>query len=270
MHLVEHLLYHGHRIDCAAGAGDLGDHRATIALDLGNGKRQIPRRRHILETGIGEIAAGNLRSAFQQMAETAARAEPLEIVHAPVEFMHHRREKQRRIGDAAGDHDVSAAAQRLDDGLRAQICLRRDHVRGNRTHRRIVFQNGAAERGDAIGDEAAGDGCNLFSLCAMLAQQLNNALCRAVRIDPALIADDSGAAPEASGKHSLHTIVEIGVISGERRIAPLADLRRRHGRLSHRLETEIVEIAALGVEFRRLDAVTPPRRSRPYPQCRQK
>ncbi len=77
--------------------------------------------RHVLEPGIGEIAAGDLRAAFQQMAGHGAAAELHPVVERPAEGVDERPERQRRIGHAAGDHDLCALTQCFDDGTGAEI-----------------------------------------------------------------------------------------------------------------------------------------------------
>ena len=108
VHLVEHLLEHGHAADRAAGAGDLGDHRAAIGCHLGDREGEVPGLRHVLVAGIGKIASGHLRAAFEQMADARTRAEMRRIVLVPAELDHHRGKKERRIGDPPGDHHLGA------------------------------------------------------------------------------------------------------------------------------------------------------------------
>ena len=118
---VEHLLLHGHQVDRAAGARHLGEHGGTVRLDFDDRKGQVPRFRDILESGIGEIAAGDLRAALHQMAEAVAGAETRMVQRIPTEFVHHRRHEDGRIGDAAGHDDLRALLERFDDRLRAEI-----------------------------------------------------------------------------------------------------------------------------------------------------
>ena len=122
--------------------------------------------------------------------------------------------------------------------------------------------SGIGEVQHPVGDEAAGDRGHLDSTrSAELAQPVHDPLGCALRIDPALVRDDLGAAPEAAGEDTLHAVVKIGVIAREIRVAALAHLRGGDGRLRHRLEAEVVEVALLCVEARRLEPVAPPRRS---------
>ena len=159
-----------------------------------------------------------------------------------------------------------ALPQRLDDRLGAEVGLGRDHVAAQGLHRPAVLEDGGAEAEHPLADHAAGDGGDLHPARAEPAQPLRDALRRALRVDPALVADDPGAALEAAGQHGPHPVVEVGVVSREVRIAPLADLRGGDGRLRHGLEAEVVEIAPLRVEPRGLDAIAPPRRPSPDAQ----
>ncbi len=47
------------------------------------------------------------------MPGDGALPQQIPVVHRPAEGMNHRRQKQRGIGGAPGDHDIGAAGQRL-------------------------------------------------------------------------------------------------------------------------------------------------------------
>ena len=70
---------------------------------------------------VGEVAAGGLRAAFQDMADQAAGTEPVVIVRGPAEFMHQNAERQRAVGATAGDDDVGARGESGCDRQRAEI-----------------------------------------------------------------------------------------------------------------------------------------------------
>jgi len=67
---------------------------------------------HVLDAGIGEVAAGDLARAFEQMADHRPAAEALPVVEGPAERVDERREHERGIGDAAGDDHVGAGGER--------------------------------------------------------------------------------------------------------------------------------------------------------------
>ena len=182
------------------------------------------------------------------------------VERVPAELVHHRRHEDRRVGDAPGDHDLRSGLQRLHDRLGAEVDLGGDELRLERRGRPAVLHDGVGQLEHAVGDQAAAHRRDLHAALSVLAQPVHDALGSAFGIDPALVRHDARAAPQAPGQHRLHAIVEIGVVARERRVAPRAHLGGRHRRLRHRLEAQVIEIALLGVERRRLDAVAPPRR----------
>ena len=99
----------------------------SVALPSGStsaiGKAEVPRLGHVLEAGIAEVAAGHLRAALHQVADAAALSEQSVVERIPAELVDHRRDEDRRIGDAAGDDDLRAGLQRLDDRLGAEVHL---------------------------------------------------------------------------------------------------------------------------------------------------
>ena len=62
---------------------------------------------------------------------------------------------------------------------------------------------------------------------AKLAQPVDDALRRALRVDPALVADDLGATLQAPGQHRTHAIVQVSVVAGKGRVAARAHLGGR-------------------------------------------
>ena len=259
MHFVEHLLLDRLQVHGAAGAGHLRDHGVAVGLDLRDREREVPRIGHVLEAGIGEVAAGHLRAALHQVADAVAGTELRVVERVPAELVHHRRHEDRRVGHAAGDDDLRALLQRLDDGLGAEVDLGRDQVLAQRGSRLAVLEDRVGQRQHAVGDQAAVDGGHLHAARrSALAQPVHDALGRAARVDPALVGDDLRAALQARRQHRPHAVVEVGVVAGKGRVAARAHLRRRDRGLGHRLEAQVVEVAALGVEAGRLDAVAPP------------
>ena len=143
---------------------------------------------------------------------------------------------------------MRALFQRVDDWLGAKVSLGRNKLVLKRRRRQAVFQNSVGEVEHAIGDEAAVDGGDPDAASAELAQPVNNAFCRAVRIDPSLVGDDLCSAFQASGQYGAHAIIEPRVVSGESRVATFAHLCCRNRCFGHRLETQIVEVALVGIE----------------------
>ena len=84
VNFVEQLLDHGEAVDAPAGAGGLGDDDAAVGVDLGDRIAEIGHARHGLERRIGEIAAGDLAAAFEQMAGERAGREAIPIVRLAI------------------------------------------------------------------------------------------------------------------------------------------------------------------------------------------
>src|SRR5438132_2071618 len=57
--LVEELLFRGPQRDGAAGAGDLAEHAVAVAIDVAPWKAELREVRHVLQSRLGEIAAGH-------------------------------------------------------------------------------------------------------------------------------------------------------------------------------------------------------------------
>ena len=67
---------------------------AAIGIDRRDWIADAFRRRHVLEPGISEIAAGGLRPAFEQVTGHGATAEPRPIIVVPAEGVDQRCERQ--------------------------------------------------------------------------------------------------------------------------------------------------------------------------------
>ena len=79
--------------------------------------------------GVDPQAAGGLRAALDEVPGDRRRREAVEIVaEVPAELVRRRADRQRRIGDAAGDDDARAELQRLDDRLRAEVGVGADDL----------------------------------------------------------------------------------------------------------------------------------------------
>src|SRR5437667_7811969 len=67
--LVEELLVRGAQRDGTAGADDLAEHAAAVAIHVAPRKAELREIRHVLEPGLGEVSAGDLARAFEQMPD---------------------------------------------------------------------------------------------------------------------------------------------------------------------------------------------------------
>ena len=88
--LVEHLLADGQRRHRAAGFLGLGDDEGTVCETFCDRPADIvPAGFHVFP--VREIAARDLRAAFQQMAAQRALRQPVVVGRLPSEFMDERR-----------------------------------------------------------------------------------------------------------------------------------------------------------------------------------
>ena len=85
---VEQLFAAGGHRHAAAGLRQFGDDGAAVGLHLGQRKAQLGQTWHILVARVGEIAAGDLARAFQQVAHQDALAQPGPVVGGPAEVVH--------------------------------------------------------------------------------------------------------------------------------------------------------------------------------------
>ena len=91
---------------------------------IGNPSRA--RSGNVLVSRIGEVAAGDLARAFQQMTDQRALSERGQSCRSASRTHGQRRQEQRRIGNAPGDHDVARRRQRFHDRFGTEICIRGD------------------------------------------------------------------------------------------------------------------------------------------------
>ena len=254
VHLVEQLLLAGLQVDHAAGAGELGDDGAPVLADLGEGKAEVREVRRLLVAGIDEISAGDLPRAFEEMPDERALAEPVPVVGAPGELVHQRREKQRRIAHPAGDHDIGAAGERLDDRLGAEIGVGGNHARGDVGDAALGFDERQVAPAQRICDIVAGDGGDLQARQAHLPRDRHRGADGADRVRGAHVGDDLHAVGDAGPQHRAEPLGEQRIEAGVG-IAPACLLRERDGALGEAFEHEVVEVSAGGEVGRGLDAV---------------
>jgi hypothetical protein len=103
----------------------LGDHRSAVGGHLGD------REAGVLEPGyLGEkreVAAGSLRPALDHVPGHDGAGQGVPVVALPAVMPRGRAQRQRRVGDPAGDDDVRAAGQGLGDAPPAQVRVRGEH-----------------------------------------------------------------------------------------------------------------------------------------------
>src|SRR5205823_10762753 len=72
---------------------------------------------------IGADPAGNLRAAFDQVAGNRGPGNMIVVVHRPAEMCDTRRDGETWIGHAAGDDNIGAAIERVDDRRGADVSV---------------------------------------------------------------------------------------------------------------------------------------------------
>ena len=68
-----------------------------------------------------EVAAGGLDAAFDDVAGGDGTGERVVVGAAPAEVRGGRSDDHRRVGDPAGDDDVGAGVEAVDDAPRAEV-----------------------------------------------------------------------------------------------------------------------------------------------------
>ena len=102
---------------------------SDTVLGLGYSRDFNDRKADVRRVGyvepIGADASSYLCTAFDQMAGHGCPGQSIEIIFVPAKMIETWRHRQRRIGDATGDHNVRAAGQGIDDRRRAEIRIGR-------------------------------------------------------------------------------------------------------------------------------------------------
>ena len=213
--------------------------------------------RHIQVAGVGQVAAADLRGALQQVAHQHALAELRPVVGAPAKGVHQRREEQRRVGHAAGDHHVGPRGQRRQQGLGAQVGVGRDQpfaqlrrTRGaGALHQRHVMRAHPAQHVVARHHRHAQTRQAEFS------RHRQHGLPGGLRVCGAHVADHPHPLAHAGWQHGAHARLQHRVVAVAR-VFRAAQLRQRDGALGQALEHQRVQPAPLGQGLRGVDAVT--------------
>ena len=114
VNFVEQLLLHCPFGYHATGAWWFGDHQAAIPLDLDDGVAQPSHTGNILEARIGEVAAGDLSAAFDQVTRQRTRRQPVPIILGPAMVIAQRCQRQGGVGHASGNHHLGSLIQGLN------------------------------------------------------------------------------------------------------------------------------------------------------------
>ena len=224
------------------------------AATSASGKAQAREIGDVLEAGIGEVAAGDLPGALQQVADDRAAPEPGPVLHRPAELVDLRRQEHRRIGRAAGDDDVGAARQRFHDGPGAEVGVGRDELVAERADRLAGLFEQVVATSHHLQHVVAGDGGDLDPAEAQRAGDLLDLLGGGERVGSTHVGDDPDALGAAGGQDRLHPLDEQGIVA-LRGIFQLRLLGERDGALGQAFEDQVIELALLGQLDRRLDPI---------------
>ena len=81
-----------------------------------------------LRPGVGEVAAGHLGAALEQVAGDRRAGEGVPVRLAPAEMGHRRPDHERRVGDAPGDDDLGTGPQGVRDRRCAEVDVGADQL----------------------------------------------------------------------------------------------------------------------------------------------
>ncbi len=236
--LVQHLLQHRMHRDQPTGAFRLADDELAAGLDFDDGETHVGvALAHQLP--VGEVAAGALRAAFDDVARYRAGGELVVFVFFPTELVHQRAQHHGGVDAAPGDDDLRAGIQRTGDGDGAEVGVHR-HQGGR--HRLATVQLGAVgefllARQQVVAqhhadlDRHAGLGGNFLQ--RLLAGQ---------RIDAAGIGHHLDAARlDLAQQRRHHVLDEVGGITVVG-IAHTLGGENRHGDLGEVVENQVIDI----------------------------
>ena len=109
VHLVEQLLLHRRASTSPPVPSAFPTVNAAVGVDLDDREADRVEVGHVLEPRVGEVPAGDLRPALDQVPGDGGAGEPSQSVSRPAEVGHRRPDRQRRVGHAPGDHHLAPA-----------------------------------------------------------------------------------------------------------------------------------------------------------------
>ncbi|CRQ82760.1 hypothetical protein PAERUG_E16_London_17_VIM_2_04_14_02801 [Pseudomonas aeruginosa] len=235
--LVEHLFADAQFADQATGAGRLGHHEAPVGLDLDDGETDVLVVRHLLP--VGEIAACALRAAFDDVPGEGGLGQSVVVVPGPAELVHQGGADHRAVDHPAGDHDIRAQAQGLDDARRAEVGVERDAHRRERRVAEHLADAGLGQFGLARLQVVAMEHGDLQLHPGLLAGRGEGGG-TGLRIDPASVADDADLLLGDLAQQWCEDLDEVGGVAGVRlfQAGPGHD---RHGDLGQVVEHQVVQ-----------------------------
>ena len=252
---VEKLLGAGGGVDAPACAGTLADGHVARSGDVGEGEAEARQSGHVLDAGVGEVAAGHLARAFQQVPGRRGLGETGAIVVVPAERVDDGADEERGVGDPARHHHRCPCLERGSHRVRAEIGVRRRHAGQDALERRASLHQGEARLG--------GDG-----ILYIVAQQhraapvgkpevARNLGCLAARrqwIGGAHVAEHPNAPCRCRRQDGTHAIFKLGVVAASL-ASPHSERFAGDGALGEALEGDVIEGALLNQLHRWLPAV---------------
>ena len=239
--LIEHLFGDRQRRHRAAGVLRLGDDEGAVGETFGDRPADVfPAGFHIAP--VREIAARDLRAAFEQMAAQRALSQQIVVRWLPLEFVDQRRERDSGIDAAAREHDIGAGVERCSDREGAEIGVDAHQLRRKARARLHLPDVERAQFLLAVEEIVAFHGADLQRDARLLAD-LFERLAAGLEIDAAGIGDDLDLLvrdfPDQRLHHAEDEIMRVALIL----LAALQLGEDRHGDFCEVVEDEIVDIA---------------------------
>ena len=238
----------------AARSRHLGDDGRAVLGHLGQREAEAGQVRHVLVAGIGEVAAGDLARAFEEVAHHRAAAQPGPVAHRPAECLDLGGQEHGGIGGPASDDHVRTAGQRLDDGTGAEIGVGREEAVAEGAHRLAQLVQGPVAAADHIEHIVAEHGSHPQAADTQLAGDLGHLAGGGHGVGRTHVGDDPDPLGPAGTQDGAHPVLEQGVVASGRVLHPCL-LGQSDGALGQTLEDEVVEPALLGELDRGLDPV---------------
>ena len=189
-------------------------------------------------------------------------AEQVPVVRRPAEGMDERREEQRGIGSAAGDHNVGAATKRFRHWPGAEIGVGGDQAITELVDCTVELHDWEISRFAGIKDVVADDSRDLQRRQPHRPGNGSSLARGGKRIGCPHIGDDLDAFGGTDRQRSAHPLLKQRVVA-QFRILQARLLRQRHRALAETLKHQILNIALFGEFDRRLDAIARIARARP-------
>ncbi len=236
--------------DPTARRGGFRDDRRPVGADARDRVRKVPRMRNGPPVA-RVVAAETLARAFEEVADEDARGQPVPVVEAPAVLVHERREEQRCVGDAAGDDDVGALRERVDDRARTEVRGREERraPEGLERFAGVEMREGLPALGVQLGEVGehvvADDGRDGDAADAELPRGLDRGARGRGRVDPARVGDDLRATVRDERHRAGEVRREVARVT-TRLVALTVLLEDGERQLRQRLQAQVVD--ALGEE----------------------